>query len=119
MRLWDQQLQDYRTQQAALQEQATKAAQDLATARKQIHQLNSKGDKKLEDDLPVEDVEENVGESSEDAEERENRIKLYNTMRAFASSIGVETGKVPPLVLDDDDEDLASPGRKRACAPSL
>eukprot|EP00438_Fugacium_kawagutii_P035577 Skav200695 [mRNA] locus=scaffold343:127818:138239:+ [translate_table: standard] len=115
VRLWDQQLQEYRRQQAGLHEQMVKASQDLATARKQIHQLNSKGDKTLEADQP-EEPEESI-ETVTDQEEVAARTKLYHTMRAFAGSIGVDVGALPPVLVDDD-SDLESPTRKRAHAPT-
>lgn len=114
--MWEQQLQDYRQQQAAYQEKATAASEEVSKAKKTIHCLNS-GAKP--EDMPAEedDVPDAVGP---DQEEENLRNKLTMTYKAFAGSLGVDVAQAQAIPVDDDDEDLNSgtegaPVNKRPC----
>eukprot|EP00438_Fugacium_kawagutii_P015758 Skav233447 [mRNA] locus=scaffold1486:354982:358935:- [translate_table: standard] len=107
---WETQLQEYRTQLAALQGQATKAHTEVTSARKLIHQLNSKTATESLPDL-TEEPEEPPQDSS-DLDEEQARKQLGDVLRAFASSLGVDVAVNATAVPIESDSDLGSPKSK-------
>lgn len=104
---WEKQLQEYRQQLAALQGQSTKAYAEVTSARKLIHQLNSKTASEALPELPEEPDE--MPADSFDKEEEQARKNLHDVLKAFAGSVGVDAIAVP----ETDDEDFVEPKEKQ------
>eukprot|EP00438_Fugacium_kawagutii_P008109 Skav222130 [mRNA] locus=scaffold1181:829571:832257:+ [translate_table: standard] len=117
VQLWEKQLADFRKQQAAYQEQATAATDEVNKAKKTIHNLNTGGKGEV---ILSDDEQEPVPELTADQEEEKLCAQLATIYKAIASSLGVDvtTFERPKDALHDTDSGLEDEdkGAKRPCA---
>eukprot|EP00438_Fugacium_kawagutii_P007669 Skav232217 [mRNA] locus=scaffold2626:463847:468797:- [translate_table: standard] len=110
---WESQLNDFRTQQAFYQEQATRATAEISQARRMMDQLGAKA--AGETPKPhVEEPEEVVTEIITDHEEEKLRKELTDKISACAAALGIDVKMVPTIIEDDGDAMEDANSKKRA-----
>lgn len=120
IKMWEQQLEDYRKHQATLTELAGKARQEVTATSRIIQQLSSETAGGSQPPPPLQNEADEAPEEQVDREEEEMRKHLQGILQNCASSLGLEIDTKKPIEVPDaeiSEEEAQRTKRPRSLEP--